>query len=57
MSLILKVFSRLHYPADVIAQCVSWYLAYSLSLRNLEEMIAECGVIVDHSTLYRWVIR
>ncbi|QZY92950.1 IS6 family transposase (plasmid) [Pantoea dispersa] len=57
MSLIRKAFKRLHYPADVIAQCVRWYLAYSLSLRNLEEMMAERGIIVDHSTLHRWVIR
>lgn len=57
MSLIRKAFSHLHYPVDVIAQCVRWYLAYSLSLRNLEEMMAERGIIVDHSTLHRWVIR
>ncbi|AJJ21036.1 transposase [Yersinia intermedia] len=57
MSLIRKAFRRLHYPTDVIAQCVRWYLAYALSLRNLEEMMAERGVIVDHSTLHRWVIR
>ncbi|OTA14415.1 transposase [Xenorhabdus vietnamensis] len=57
MSLIRKAFRRLHYPTDVIAQCVRWYLAYALSLRNLEEMMAERGVIVDHSTLHRWLIR
>lgn len=57
MSLIRKAFSRLHYPIDVIALCVRWYLTYSLSLRNLEEMMAERGVNVDHSTLHRWVIR
>ncbi|ULH11496.1 IS6 family transposase [Serratia marcescens] len=57
MSLILNAFKRLHYPVDVIAQCVRWYLADSLSLRNLEEMMAERGIIVDHSTLYRWLIR
>lgn len=34
-----------------------WYLAYALSLRNLEEMMAERGIIVDYSTLRRWVIR
>ena len=45
------------YPTDVIAQCVRWYLAYALSLRNLEEMMAERGILVDHSTLHRWVIR
>ena len=33
-----------------------WYVAYSLSLRNLEEMIAERGFEVDHSTVHRWVI-
>ncbi|QGF29084.1 IS6 family transposase (plasmid) [Pantoea eucalypti] len=57
MSLIQKSFRRFHYPVDIIAQCVRWYLAYSLSLRNLEEMMAERGIIVDHSTLHRWVIR
>ena len=57
MSLIQKSFKRLHYPTDIIAQCVRWYLAYSLSLRNLEEMMAERGITVDHSTLHRWVIR
>ena len=57
MSLIRKAFKRLHYPVDVIAQCVRWYLAYALSLRNLEEMMAERGIVVDHSTLHRWVVR
>ncbi|MBN5232507.1 IS6 family transposase [Serratia marcescens] len=57
MSLIRNAFQRLHYPIDVIAQCVRWYLAYALSLRNLEEMMAERGIVVDHSTLHRWVIR
>lgn len=36
---------------------VRWYLAYVLSLRNLEEMMSERGIVVDHSTLHRWVIR
>lgn len=52
MSLIRNAFKRLHYPVDIIAQCVRWYLVYALSLRNLEEMMAERGVIVDHSTLH-----
>ncbi|MBU3895672.1 IS6 family transposase [Serratia rubidaea] len=56
MPLIRNAFSRLHYPIDVIAQCVRWYVAYALSLRNLEEMMAERGIVVDHSTLHRWVI-
>ena len=57
MSLIQKSFKRLHYPADIIAQCVRWYLAYALSLRNLEVIMTERGITVDHSTLHRWVIR
>ncbi|MDV5373172.1 IS6 family transposase [Enterobacter hormaechei] len=57
MSLIRNAFQRLNYPVDVIAQCVCWYLAYALSLRNLEEMMAERGIVVDHSTLHSWVIR
>ncbi|UAN54643.1 IS6 family transposase (plasmid) [Serratia sp. JSRIV002] len=57
MPLIRKPFSRLHYPIDVIALCVRCYLAYSLSLRNLEEIMAERGIVLDHSTLHRWVIR
>ncbi|MCO5759755.1 IS6 family transposase, partial [Citrobacter freundii] len=57
MLLIRKAFKRLHYPIDVIAQCVRWYLTYALSLRNLEDMMTEHVVIVDHSTLHRWVMR
>ena len=57
MLLIRKAFKRLHYPIDVIAQCVRWYLTYALSLRNLEDMLTQHGVIVDHSTLHRWVMR
>ena len=57
MSLLRNAFKHLHYPADIIAQCVRWYLACALSLRNLEEMMAERGISVDHSTLHRWVIR
>ncbi|EDH4985560.1 IS6 family transposase, partial [Salmonella enterica] len=57
MPLIRNAFKRLHFPVDIMAQCVRWYLAYSLSLRDLEEMMAERGIHVDHSTLHRWVIR
>jgi transposase-like protein len=41
----------------MILLCVRWYVAYSLSLRNLEEIIAERGIEVDHSTVHRWVIK
>ncbi len=55
MNLIRRAFKRLHYPAEVIGMCVRWYLAYSLSLRNIEEMMLERGIKVEHSTLNRWV--
>jgi putative transposase len=42
---------------SVILLCVRWYLAYSLSLRDLEEMMAERGISVDHATIHRWVVR
>ena len=54
---IARVLKRLHYPLDVMLLCVRWYVAYSLSLRNLEEMMAERGIEVDHSTVHRWVIK
>ena len=52
-----KVLKRLHYPLDVMLVCVRWYAAYPLSLRHLEEMMAERGVEVDHSTVHRWTIK
>lgn len=45
MLLIQNAFRRLHYPVDIIAQCVRWYLTYALSLRNLEEMMVERGIL------------
>ena len=52
-----KVLKRLHYPIDVILVTVRWYIAYSLSLRDLEEMTLERGISVDHSTIHRWVLK
>ena len=52
-----KVLKRLHYPLDVILLCVRWYVAYPLSLRHLEQMMAERGISVDHSTVHRWAIK
>jgi transposase-like protein len=51
------VFKVRHFDRSVILLCVRWYLAYNLSLRNLEEMMAERGISVDHATVHRWVIR
>jgi transposase-like protein len=39
----------------VIALAVRWYLRYDLSYRDVEELLAERGIIVDHVTIYRWV--
>ncbi|AXC16026.1 Mobile element protein (plasmid) [Acidisarcina polymorpha] len=55
--MVTKVLKRLHYPLDVILLCVRWYSAYPLSLRHLEEMMAERGTSVDHSTVHRWAIK
>ena len=51
------VFKRLHYPIDVMLTCVRWYVAYPLSLRHIEEMMAERGVNVDHATIHRWALK
>jgi len=56
-SVLRKVLKRLHYPLDVMLLCVRWYAAYALSLRNLEEMMAERGVEVDHTTVHRWSLK
>jgi putative transposase len=54
---VARVLKRLHYPLDVMLMCVRWYVAYGLSVRNLEEMMAERGIQVDHSTVHRWAIK
>ena len=54
---VAKVLKRLHYPLDVMLTCVRWYVAYPLSLRHLEQMMAERGIAVDHSTVHRWAIK
>lgn len=54
---VTRVLKRLHYPLEIMLLCVRWYVAYPLSLRQLEEMMAERGLSVDHSTVHRWVIK
>ena len=49
-------FKGRHFDQDIILQTVRWYCAYSLSYRNIEEMMAERGLKIDHSTLNRWVV-
>src|SRR5664279_3389313 len=51
------VLKRLHFPLEIMLVCVRWYAAYPLSLRHLEEMMAERGVLVDHATVHRWALK
>lgn len=48
-------FKWRHFQGEIILLCVRWYLRYPLSYRNLEEMMLERGLTVDHTTVYRWV--
>lgn len=51
------IFKYRQFQKEIILQCVRWYLSYPLSLRNLEEIMKERGVSVDHSTVNRWVLK
>jgi transposase, IS6 family len=51
------LFRGRHFRDEMIVLCVRWYLRYPLSYRNVEEMMAERGLAVDHSTIARWVLR
>lgn len=46
-----------HFEPTIILLCVRWYCRYSLSYRDLEEMMRERGLSVDHTTVWRWVQR
>ena len=50
-------FRGSYFEKEIILWGVRWYGAYPLSYRQLEEMMQERGVTVDHSTLNRWVIK
>jgi transposase, IS6 family len=50
-------FKWRHFEAEIILLCVRWYLRYSLSYRDLEELMRERGLPVDHTTIYHWVQR
>ena len=50
-------FKGSHYPKDVILYAVYFYVRYAVSYRDLEEIMAERGVEVDHATLNRWVVK
>ena len=50
-------FKGAHYPRCVILYAVYFYVRYGVSFRDLEEIMAERGVSVDHATLNRWVVK
>ncbi|RYF07887.1 MAG: IS6 family transposase [Deltaproteobacteria bacterium] len=48
-------FKGRHFTSEVILWALRWYLAFPISYRDLASMLADCGVAVDHTTLFRWV--
>ena len=52
-----RAFRGFRFPAEVILWAVRWYLQFPISYRDLERMLADRGVEVDHTTMYRWVRR
>jgi len=57
MKRISSPFKWRHYAPDVILLCVRWYCRYQLPYRDLEEIMRERGLAVDHVTVFRWVQR
>ena len=51
------VFAGFRFPREVIFLAVRWYLRYGLFYRDVEELLAERGITVDHVTIDRWVPR
>ena len=49
------MFRKRQFAAEVIVTCVRWYLRFCLSLRDVEELMAERGLSVDHTTIWRWI--
>jgi putative transposase len=50
-------FKGRHFPKEIILMTVRWYVAYALSYRDIEELLNERGVIIDHATVHRWVFK
>ena len=52
-----SAFAGYRFPPEVITLAVRWYLRFALSYRDVEELLAERGIELDHVTIYRWVQR
>ena len=51
----MSEFKGRHFEGEILLWAVRWYCRYGVSYRDLEQMLGERGVSVDHSTIYRWV--
>src|SRR6202040_721529 len=52
-----SAFTGFRFPPEIIVLALRWYLRYGLSYRDVEELLAERGIEVDHVTVYRWALR
>ena len=52
-----SAFAGFRFPPEIIVLAIRWYLRYGLSYRDVEELLGERGIEVDHVTIYRWVQR
>jgi transposase-like protein len=49
-----SLFHKRQFADEIIVTCVRWYLRFSLNLRDVEELMAERGLSVDHTRIWRW---
>src|SRR5918997_5909024 len=56
-SIPISAFAGCRFPPEVITLVLRWYLRFGLSYRDVEELLAERGIVVDHVSVYRWVQR
>ena len=52
-----QLFQKRQFEPVIIVTCVRWYCRFSLSLRDLEELMAERGLAMDHTAIWRWIHR
>lgn len=57
MESLYDFFKGAHYPKEIMLMAIRWYVAYPLSYRDVEELLKERGLPIDHATVNRWVIR
>jgi transposase-like protein len=51
------MFTGCHFPPEIVLTCIRWYARFKLSYRDIEELMDERGVRVDHATINRWVVK